>query len=70
MQKLIPEYRPGYKYNISLPTDLLERDSFSFYLLQVQMPDGEIKKKRMSPEELRTITSFANIKIRARMLHL
>jgi NAD+ synthase len=70
LQKLIPEYQPGYQYNISLPTDLLERDSFSFYLLQVQMPDGEIKKKRMSPEELRTITSFANIKIRARMLHL
>ncbi len=70
LQKLIPEYRPGYKYNISLPTDLLERDTFSFYMLQVQMPDGEIKKKRMSLDEFRAITSFANIKIRARMLHL
>ncbi|MCP3874563.1 MAG: NAD(+) synthase [Desulfobacteraceae bacterium] len=70
IQKLIPEYKPGYKYNITLPTDLLERASFSFYLLQVQMPDGEIKKKRLNMEELRTITSFANIKIRARMLHL
>ena len=39
MQKLIPEYKPGYKYNISLPTDLLERDSFNFYNLQVQMSD-------------------------------
>lgn len=70
IQKLIPEYRPGYKYNITLPTDLLERDTFSFYWLQVQMPDGEIKKKRLNLEEFRTITSFANIKIRARMLHL
>jgi NAD+ synthase len=70
LQKLIPEYRPGYRYNITLPTDLLERDTFSFYNLQVQMPDGEIKKKRMNPEEFRTVTSFANIKIRARMLHL
>jgi NAD+ synthase len=34
------------------------------------MPDGEIKKKRLNLEEFRTITSFANIKIRARMLHL
>jgi NAD+ synthase len=34
------------------------------------MPDGEIKKKRLKLEEFRTITSFANIKIRARMLHL
>jgi NAD+ synthase len=70
MQKLISEYRPGYKYNITLPTDLLERDTFNFYLLQVQMPDGEIKKKRLNLDEFRTITSFANIKIRARMLHL
>ncbi len=70
LQKLIPEYRPGYRYNISLPTDLLERDTFSFYMLQVQMPDGEIKKKRMNLDEFRAITSFANIKIRARMLHL
>ena len=70
MQKLIPDYKPGYKYNISLPVDLLERDSFNFYNLQVQMPDGEIKKKRLNLEEFRTITSFANIKIRARMLHL
>ena len=70
LQKLIPEYKPGYKYNITLPTDLLERASFNFYRLQVQMPDGEIKSKRLNPDEFRTITSFANIKIRARMLHL
>jgi len=70
IQKLIPEYKPGYRYNITLPTDLLERDSYSFYCLQVQMPDGELKKKRLKLEEFRTITSFANIKIRARMLHL
>jgi len=70
IQKLIKEYQPGYKYNITLPTDLLERDSFNFYKLQVQMPDGEIKTKRLNLNDFRTITSFANIKIRARMLHL
>jgi NAD+ synthase len=70
IKNLVPEYKPGYKYNITLPTDLLERDSFSFYILQVAMPDGELKKKRLSMDEFRTITSFANIKIRSRMLHL
>jgi len=70
LQKLIPEYKPGFKYNITLPTDLLERDAFNFYYLQIQMPDGEIKKKRLNLEEFRIITSFANIKIRARMMHL
>ncbi len=70
LQALIPEYQPGYKYNITLPTDLLERDRFNFYALQVQMPDGEIKKKRLNLNDFRTVTSFANIKIRSRMLHL
>ena len=70
LQKLIPEYKPGYKYNITLPTDLLDRASFSFYRLQVQMPDGELKSKRLKHDELLTLTSFANIKIRSRMLHL
>jgi len=70
IQNMIPEYRPGYKYNITLPTDLLDRASFSFYRLQVQLPDGEIKSKRLAHEELLTLTSFANIKIRSRMLHL
>ena len=70
LQKLIPEYKPGYKYNITLPTDLLERSSFSFYNLQVESPTGEIRKKRLNTEDFRRITSFANIKIRSRMLHL
>ncbi|UCD52797.1 MAG: NAD(+) synthase [Phycisphaerales bacterium] len=70
IQKLVPEYQPGHKYNITLPTDLLEREALSFYCLQVQTPDGEIKRKRLSPDGFRAITSFANIKIRARMLHL
>jgi len=70
IKQLIPEYQVGYKYNITLPTDLLERSSFSFYNLQVQIPDGEIIRKRLSFDEFRAITSFANIKIRSRMLHL
>ena len=70
IKSLVPEYEPGYKYNISLPTDLLERDSFNFYVLQVQFPDGSITKKRLGIDAFRAITSFANIKIRSRMIHL
>lgn len=70
IKNIVPEYKQGYKYNISLPTDLLERDSFNFYVIQVQMPDGSIKKQRLNFDAFRTITSFANIKIRSRMIHL
>jgi NAD+ synthase len=70
IKKLVPEYTPGCRYNITLPTDLLDRDSFSFYVLQVQLRDGSLKKKRLNFDAFRTITSFANIKIRSRMIHL
>lgn len=70
IQRLIPEYTPDCKYNISLPTDLLDRAAYNFYVLQVQLPDGSVKKKRLDLDAFRTITAFASIKIRSRMIHL
>jgi hypothetical protein len=45
-----------YKFNITLPTDLLDRDSYNFYRLQVQLPDGELKSERLNLDQFRTIT--------------
>jgi len=70
IKNLVPKYTPECKYNITLPADLLDRDSFNFYVLQVKLTDGTVEKKRLNMNEFRTITSFANIKIRARMIHL
>ena len=67
---LIPEYTPDCKYNIRLPTDLLERSSLNFYTLCVELPDGSLKKKRLDPKAFRALTAFANIKIRSRMVRL
>ncbi len=70
IRKIIPEYSSGCKYNITLPTDLLERASLNLYVLQVMLPDGTVKKKRLNVQEFLTITSSANVKIRSRMIHL
>ena len=70
IRSMIPEYAPGCRYNITLPTDLLERNAFSFYVLQVMLADETVARKRLNMEEFRAITSFANIKIRSRMIHL
>ena len=70
IKSLIPEYSTDCKYHISLPTDLLERASFNFYVLKVQLPDGSTKTKRLNLESFRALTAFASIKIRARMIHL
>ncbi|UCF85260.1 MAG: NAD(+) synthase [Desulfobacteraceae bacterium] len=70
IRKLVPDYSPECKYNITLPTDLLDRSAYTFYVLQVQLPNGTVKKKRLNFEAFRTITAFASIKIRSRMIHL
>ncbi len=70
IKKLMPDYTSDCKYHIYLPTDLLERDAYNFYVLQVQLPDGTVKKKRLNLESFRTIIAFASIKIRSRMIHL
>ena len=70
IKKLIPQFEPGYPYNIVLPTDLMDRNVFSFYRLQVKLPDGEIISHRLKADQFRTLTAFASIKIRARMIHL
>ncbi|MFC1640097.1 NAD(+) synthase, partial [Gemmatimonadota bacterium] len=41
---LIPAYTPECKYNIRLPTDLLERSALNFYTLNVELPDGSLEK--------------------------
>ena len=70
IKNLIPDYNSDCKYNITLPTDLLDRDAYNFYVLQVKLLDGTVKKKRLKFEAFRTITAFASIKIRSRMIHL
>jgi len=70
LKKIVPDYTAECKYNISLPVDLLERDSYNFYVLKVLFPDGTEIKKRLNPKAFRFITSFANIKIRQRMVNL
>jgi len=70
IRNIIPGYSPACKYNITLPTDLLERASLNLYVLQVMLPDGTVERKRLDIQEFLTITSFANIKIRSRMIHL
>ncbi len=70
IRTLVPEYTAGCKYNITLPSDLLERSAYNVYVIRVELPDGSIKKKRLDAEAFRTITAFASIKIRSRMIHL
>jgi NH3-dependent NAD+ synthetase len=58
---------PGFKYNITLPTDLLERDSFSFITCKYRCPTA-VEKTADSGRVSRQTSTL--IKMRSRMLHL
>ena len=68
IRTLVPEYAPGCRYNIS------RRPTFSRGVLQLTCSRSSLPTDRQEEEArfrgVRAITSFANIKIRARMIHL
>jgi NAD+ synthase len=70
VKKIDPAYNPGDKIKITLPPDLLARDSYNFYTLTVERQSGQRASFRLTRETLRAITSATNIKQRMRMLHL
>lgn len=70
IRKVIPEFVEPSKFKVSAPQDLLERDRFDFRILTVQLPDGELKEKRLSISDWFQISAAQNIKQRIRMVNL
>lgn len=70
IRKNFPEYNSQYRAKITLPPDLLARDSFNFFKLMVANNDGNIKSKRLDVKSLQQIVAATNTKQRTRMMHL
>lgn len=70
IKKVFPEFVESCKFKVSVPQDLLERDRFNFRILTVQLPDGELKEKRLSISDWFQISAAQNIKQRTRMINL
>jgi NAD+ synthase len=70
VKKVYPAYRPGDKIKMTLPPDLLARDSFNFYTLVVDGGRGRRAAVRLTRDALRELTAATNTKQRMRMLHL
>lgn len=67
IQRVIPEYQPGWNTKIVLPGDLMDRASLNLFYLVVTSPDGEEYRKRLPPQEYRQIVASSNFKQRTRM---
>ncbi|MCP4581927.1 MAG: NAD(+) synthase [candidate division Zixibacteria bacterium] len=68
--RVFPDYKPGWKAKIVLPTNILEQNRFNVFRLTVTPPGGEPVTKRLPLKEYLQIVAASNMKQRIRMLTL
>ena len=67
IQTVFPEYGPGYKCKITLPS-ILDGNRFNVFQLTIQTPEGEIKSSRMKPAAYLQLVAATNFKQRLRKM--
>lgn len=70
IKSMFPQYDESYKFNISLPQNLLELDRYNVYKLHIDNGKGDTGEKRLAKKQFLAITATANVKIRSRMIAL
>ena len=67
IRKVCPDYGPGYKSKIVLPS-VIDSDSFRLYSVVVMAPDGTQTRHRLTPESYLGIVAATNFKQRVRKM--
>ena len=70
IQSVFPEFGPGWKSKITLPGDLLERETLSVFSLTVIDPAGKTQTQRLPVDAYLHIVASSNFKQRIRMAML
>jgi len=66
VRSLFPEYDSTYRLKITLPPDLLDKDTLNVFRVTIVSPEGEEKTRRLRPAQLRQIVAASNFKQRSR----
>jgi NAD+ synthase len=64
---VLPEYEAGWRSKIVLPP-LLDGDQYRLFSLVAQSPDGEMHRRRLTPEAYRGLVAATNMKQRVRKM--
>ncbi|MBN2593262.1 MAG: NAD(+) synthase, partial [Sedimentisphaerales bacterium] len=70
IRDVFPEYDSKSKSKITLPADLLSKDSFNFFTLKIDDGKGNVKSARLNKKSLNGIVAATDSKQRTRMMHL
>ena len=66
IQRVFPQYQPGWKAKIVLPGDLLDQGTLNIFHLVVTGPDGVEMRQRLPLREYYQIVASSNFKQRTR----
>jgi NAD+ synthase len=67
-KSVFPEFGPGYGLKITLPSDLLNKDSYNIFSLTIVDPRGGTQTARLTSEQAQGIIAATCTKHRTRML--
>jgi NAD+ synthase len=70
IRDIFPEFNDNYKSKMTLPPDLLTKDTFNFFTLKIKDTQGNIKTARLNNRNARNILAAANSKQITRMMYL
>lgn len=70
IKDIYPDYDETHRIKITLPPNLLEKDSLNFFTLVISKEGKTVFKKRLRKNQLLSIEAATNTKQRIRMLHL
>lgn len=70
IKDIFPEFDDTFRFQVTLPQDLLERDRINYHILTIEDRDGNRKSRRLSGKEWLRISACQNMKQRVRMILL
>ena len=70
IKNVFPEFNNKYKAKITLPTNLLEKETLNVFQLTIISPNGNTKSERIPLKEYLQIVAASNFKQRSRMCML
>ena len=70
VRRIFPEFEESFRFHISLPQNLLDKDRLNYHSITIEDRDGKRQKKRVSGNDWLKISACQNMKQRTRMIML
>jgi len=70
IKKVFPEFDDDFRFHVTLPQNLLEKDRLNYYSITIEDKTGKRQKKRLSAFDWLEISACQNMKQRVRMIQL